>query len=259
MDLQLAFRTLWRFRVIAILGFGLAVLLTFLTVARVSFASGTPSVSYRQDERWTAATTLFITHEGFALGRALFTDRDLVPVQSGNPDSGLVPRYADPGRFASYAVLYARLATSDTVRRRMLRDGPLNGDVSAAPVTAAENPTNILPMLEILGSSTSVDAAVALARRSSRALIEYIEAQQEEARIPQDKRVVVDVINQPRGAVLAEGRHLTRPAFVFVAVMMMVVGLIFVLENMRPRGRPLAAAEDPSAPPVDAARRSATR
>jgi hypothetical protein len=185
MDLQLALRVLWRFRVVVAGGFVLALLLTVLAVARVGFESGVPSISYRQSEQWDAGATILITHEGFALGRALYTDTDFVPLRRGDPESDVVPRYADPSRFAGYAALYARIATSDAVLKQMLRDGPVNGSV------------------------------------------------------------------------LVSGRKLTRPGFVFVAVMMMVIGLVFVLENLRPGVR-LAVAEQPS--PIDAAtRRSATR
>ena len=48
MDLRLYGRVLWRFRVIVVTGIVLAAALAFLSVAKVSFNHGSPSVTYRK-------------------------------------------------------------------------------------------------------------------------------------------------------------------------------------------------------------------
>ena len=48
-------------------------------------------------------------------------------------------------------------------------------------------------------------------------------------------------MEEAEGAALVAPRKLTRPIFIFLAVMIAALGLAFVLENLRPRVRPVAA------------------
>ena len=255
MDLNLYLRVLWRFRILALIGLLLATLLALLSLVKVDVSNGF-DLSYRDSEQWASSASIFITQEGFPLGRSIYDE--VVPVGSpGTTDpnaTSYVPRYNDPGRFASYAPLYARLASSDLLKNEMLRDGPLPGTVSASPGTDPTNPGVILPLVEIRGFATTAADAKATAARATRALVDYVRQQQAGNKIAVDSRVILRVLDEPSPPVLATPRTKTRPVFVFIAVLLAVAGLIFLLENVRPRVRVVA-----SAPTVDVgeSRRSA--
>ena len=248
MDLRLYLSVLWRFRLLVAAGTVLAVALAILSVASVTFDGGRPRLDYREPLIYQSTTTLFVTEEGFPWGRtvvgqdALMFDRDgrITPTKPS----------ASPGRFADLAVLYAQLATSDPVRALMARRGPISGAVTATPV-ASEDGT--LPLISLAAAAPTPNAAVTTADRAAKALLQFIRREQVRNGIDPEDRVVVTVIQRPTPATVLVPRKLTRPVFLFLAVMTAVLGLAFVLENIRPRVRPLAAAVDAPTP----ARRSA--
>jgi hypothetical protein len=253
MDLNLYFRVLWRFRILALIGLALATLLAVLTLVKISFSDGL-QVSYRGSERWSSTASIFVTQEGFPLGRSIYDE--VVPVGSGGttegstqataPDGEYVPRFADPSRFSTYAQLYARLASSDLLERRMLRDGPLNGQVTAETATDPRNPGIFLPLVDIQGLADTASAARATAARATRALVEYVKQEQVSNEIAPSRRVILRVLNEPGTPVLVVARSKTRPVFVFGAVLIAFAALLFLLENLRPQARdvPIDEQED---------------
>jgi hypothetical protein len=248
-DLRTYGRVLWRFRLIVLAGLVLALGLSFLSAARVNFKGGRPTLVYRHPPTWSSASTIFITQQGFALGRAVYPN---VSVASGG-STQYVPVLSDPSRFSNYSTYYATIATSDDVRRLMLRDGPLPGAIFASPDTVLATGT-ALPFLTISGVATTPNRAVEAARRGIKALQEYVKLQQDATRVPADQRIVLKVLNQPVGATEIARPSKTRPIVIFLAVMMAVLGLAFVLENLRPRVR---AVEASARAVADAARRTA--
>ncbi len=258
MDLALYARVLWRFRIIVIVGFLCAVGLAFISFASLSFKGGAPRIAYRSSEQWTSSSTIFITQAGFALGRSVLDE--VVPLNTGGGGQpSYVPRLQDPSRFGSYSQVLAEIAMSDTVRQIMVAQGPITGGITAVPATQPDAPTSSLPFVTISGIASSAQRAVSTARRATAALIIYMKRQQDEARIPQEKRVVLKVLDQPAGAALLKGRSKTRPIFVFFAAMLAVIGLAFVLENLRPRLRLVGSAErvDGRSASVESTRHSA--
>lgn len=256
MDLGLYTRVLWRYRRIVASGFALAILLAVLSMARLSFERGLPQLEYRQSEQWASTSSIFVTQRGYPLGRAVY---DQIVRVRGAPQSGtVVPRYSDPSRFSNTALYYARLATSDRVRRLIARKGPLNGQVTASVPTAPDNPANMLPFVDITASAPNARAARSLSRRAMEALVAYNERQQNRFGIARSKRVVLEVVNRPNAATLVAPRSKTRPVAIFLAVMLAAVALAFVLENMQQQAfAPRAEIVEPApARPADV-RRSA--
>lgn len=247
MDLRLYFSVLWRFRVIVALGLALACLLTLLSVARVSFAHGV-KISYRQSEQWSSSATIWVTQEGFPVGRSVF-DKFLL-----GPDKTAVPQFSSPGQFSSTATVLANLVSSDAVRSIMLRQGPVNGALQATQPTLPGNSTAILPFFQLTALSTSAHAAVDLADRATQALISYVRAEQNANGIAPEKRIVLQVVRQPSSAALVQGHKLTTPIVVFLATLLATIGIVFLLENLRPRIRRVP---DEETPPVGAARHTA--
>jgi hypothetical protein len=235
MDLRLYGRVLWRFRLIVAAGLLLALVLTLLSITRVTFNNGRPSLTYRQQETWQSTARIFLTN--FRRG----VPPNVVPV-------------GDPA-YAAYAQTFADIATSDHVRRQMLRDGPVPGSVSASPVLAPGLGTP-LPLVEVSGLATTPSAALITAKRGVRALLTYVKQQQDVLRLLPQERVLLKVLNKPQGAAKIAARSKTRPVVVFLAAMMAVLGLVFVLENLRPRLRTVEH-EAVARGPMDATRRSA--
>lgn len=247
MDLERYLRVLWRFRVLVALGLVLASVLALFSFVRVDL-SGSPRLSYRASEQWASSATLLITEARFPEGRSVF--EQAIPPVSKDEIQTFAPQFADPNRFAGLATLYAELATSDAVRRTMLRDGPLNGVAEATPVTLANG--NPLPLLTVGAIASTPIGAIALAHRAVRAFREHVESQQRSSGIPVDQRVVIEVINQPGNAALLRGRPTTLPVLVFLTVFLAFVSIAFILENLRPRIAPVSAVAAPSSEPPSA-------
>jgi hypothetical protein len=237
-DLQLYLRVLWRFRLLVGIGLVLACGLAFLAVVRVD-PSHSPHFRYRKDQQWVSYATLFVTQRGFPWGRSVIPSAS---TPSAYPSTGTSSeqQFADPSRFSSLAILYSQLATSDPVRAIMLRDGPIDGTIEAAPVLSQTGYTEALPLVSIAGIGKSPPAAISLARRTMVALQEFLQQQQNSNDIPQKYRVLVTVVNNPDKAKLLAGRSMTVPFVVFLSVMIVFSGIAFLLENMRPRIRPVA-------------------
>jgi hypothetical protein len=226
-DLALYARVVWRFRLIVAVGFLLALTLAILAMIRV----GPSGVEYRQQELWASTTRLGVTQKGFPWGRLYAVE----PTPEGAAAAGIP--ITDPNRFNSLAVLYAELATSDPVRRQMIESGgPIRGKIVAAPVVVGENRVQ-LPLIDLTAIATSRRGAVTLAQRSAHALSTYVQRQQLANGVPSNDRAVIQQVVRPKPPEVYQPRSKTMPLVVFFAVMFATVGLVFLLENLRPRVR----------------------
>jgi hypothetical protein len=255
-DLGLYLRVLWRFKLLMLVGLVLALGLSFLSYARVSFAGGSPKITYLQSEVWQSEATILVTQPGFPWGRA---SNRIIPQKVGEVVSG-VPQFADETRFSSLAAIYTRFVMSDRVKAMVLRgvrlgDGTVHAWISGSSVIAGIPSAE--PMVTVAGRSTSPAVAKETAVAATKAIRDFIESQQDAAQIPADQRVLLEVINQPTEPIVFEPRKKTRPIVVFLVVLLVFQGLALILENARPRVRvvPDAPAEPAAAsPPI---RRSA--
>jgi len=248
-DLQLYMRVLWRFRLLVGAGLLLATGLALLSFASV----GPGGFSYREQELWASRATILVTELDFPEGRAVFEEK-VVPLDPESEDS-VTPEFAAPSRFIELATLYAPLAMGDEVRAIMRRDGPVDGAIEAAQLQ--NDAGAALPMISIAGLSSSPQTAVRIAERASAAFREYIEVNQRQTGIAAEERVLLQVVSQPGQVELLNGRSKTLPIVVFLTVMLAVVGLAFILENLRPRMRPVALDGEMTAAEARGARQSA--
>jgi hypothetical protein len=235
MDFRLYARVLWRFRLIVAIGFAFALLLATLSVVRV----GTHGISYRNSELWSTTMRMLVTQRGAPEVRLYAqepTQPGQIPPSAGDQAAKLGIPIADPARFNTLAILYAEFATSDPVRRLMLRGGPIRGEIAA---TALRDDASgvLLPLIDLVAISTSRREAVALAQRSASALDMYVARQQKANNVPTSDRVVVRTIDKPRVPQVYQPRSKTMPIVVFLVVMLATAGLAFLLENLRPRVR----------------------
>ena len=243
MDTRLYLSILWRFKPLVAAGLLLAIPLAVLSFAKVSFAGGSPSLKYRQAQTWQSEAVLFVTQRGFPWGTTT------PQYQPANPTEGLpaVPT-ADANRLSSLAVLYAQLATTHQVQRLMRHLPAKATDVSVTTIPAPpySNPA-ILPLISVKGLGTSSSRAAALAADQARAIIAYVGRNQQAAGTPTAKRVLVQEVQfpLPKLATVVGKRGKTLPIIVFLAVMIATLGLVFVLENMRPDDGAVRAIETP--------------
>ena len=243
MDLQLYLRVIWRFKLLVATGLLFALALATLSMVRVTGEG----LQYRESELFASSTRLLVTQRGFPWGRAVAEE---AVVEQQAEQLGL--RFANPDRFISLAFLYAELATSDPVKRLMRRDGPINGELFAGAVVQ-QNVT--LPLVDIEAVTTDAKRSIELSQRATMAFEKYLRQQQNANDVPSGDRVVVQVVSRSPGARLFQGRSTTLPIIIFLTVMIATIGLAFILENLRPRVKPLAEPVGSGLP--DAARRPA--
>jgi hypothetical protein len=255
MDLGLIIRVIWRFKLVVAAGLVIAIALAFFSFMKPTTKGGF-HLEYRQQEQWESLSTLFVTSRGFpwgSIGTAAPTDDANASPGESNPND------LDPVHLNGLAALYVRLAVSDPVMAELKKSGPIDGTLAAFPVASDDTGRGtVLPMVTLAAHAPTPEAAVALAKRHDQAFVRYLEREQGKAGIPDDERVVVQVVRQPQEPTLLLGRKKTRPIVVFVGVMMAVIGLAFALENLRPQVRMLPGSEYQFQPPLaDTSRRSA--
>ena len=252
MDLNLYVRVLWRFKLIVALGLLLAFTLAFLSYATVRFDGVPPTVEYRQSEQWESLATVGVTSRSFDPGSVLTPEtRGILAPPDAAGGSGSQTN-VDPADLTSFprlneiTVQAMRLATSDAVMDLMEKDGgPIAGVLQTFPVTSGDS---LVPYITFSAIATSSEVAVSLNSRHVAAFTKFFREQQAAAGIPADERVVIASINAPRNAVLLEPRKKTRPIIIFLTVMTAVLGLCFVLENLRPRGREVVPSQPQELP-----------
>jgi hypothetical protein len=238
---------LWRFRFLVAGGLVLACALAFFSFASISFAGGSPKLTYRQTESWKATDLLFVTQKGFPYGYTVLPSTQAPSGSTGTiqPSSS---KFGSPGWFTSLAVLYSPLVQGDAFRSILRHATNIKGVVSAQAVVDAHNLPQ--PFIDLSAYATTNADAVRLSNAAAGAFQHFIVAQQIANRIPPARRVVLQVVSNatPHSTILFSGRKKTTPIVIFLTVLLATIGLAFVLENLRPRVRPLAADEEEQQP-----------
>ena len=143
----------------------------------------------------------------------------------------------DLTRLTALANLYVQLANSDIIRTLVAKKAP-----STLALFASQNYSispsfysTPLPIVTLTASSRTGALAVSDAQASANVLKTYLRHQQNAAKIDPSNRVVVQELQTPKKAVVVNTTKKTLPAVVFLTIMLAVLGLVFVLENLRPR------------------------
>jgi hypothetical protein len=243
LDLSLLGRAVWRYKWLAVLGIVVAIVLAGISVARVHVRHGSVSVTYRQSQKWTSTSTVWVTQNGFPLGRTVY-DQCFGKATPSAPSC--VPKLVDPTSLGGRTPLYASLVSSDEVKQIMLESGPVRGTVVGFPVTAPNNQNFLLPFFGVSGIATSPAGARSLAERAATAMLAFVQQQQAASDTPAAKRVVLKIVQHANPPVLTNPRSKTRPVAVFLATLLVVLGLILLLENRRRVRAQAAAPEEPA-------------
>lgn len=214
MDLRQLAAAVGNHRLVAVLGVAAAIALAFLAQVRVSPFSS-PTFEYRKPVVWSSNVTLQLTQQGFPEGRV----QDV-----GSRRAALV----------SLAPLYARLANTDPVRKRMRKLGPILGGVKVNPVVDDNNVG--LPLVQISSFAFQNTSAVTRAKRQADAFIGYIASEQAQNDLLPKNRVVLEIVKGPTRPSVVVPRKITLPVVVFLSMLIVTGALILALEN-RARGR----------------------
>lgn len=258
MDLRVLGGVLVRHRVLVVVGVLVALVLATLSYFKPVMDGGVPSLEPRKAELWQASEVLFLTQRGFPAGR---TEQPIVTRKIGDQETA-VAQFSDPGKFTSLSPLYAQLANSDAVRARAIRaGGPLAGTAKVIPTAdTSYGGVNALPMITVFATSPTRQGAISTAARISHAFQGYLVSSQKKAKIADDKRVRIEVINKAGNETLLVPRKKTLPIIVLLGVLSATVALAFARENSkRAEAAPAAVVPDTEADmPAAAAERSAT-
>jgi hypothetical protein len=238
MDLPLHLKVLWRFKFLVAIGTTLAIALAFLSVAKVS-ASG---VTFRQEQLWADDVTLLVSPQRFPWGGSVLSAS------------------ADPATFGQLATIYANLATSDAVKQRVLKGGPV--DFAKEPMLATVVPYSYqssnsppLPFITLEAQGATKARVMELVKREADSFLGYLHDLQSQGAIPKEQRAQVTIVKGDQIRLL-KPRSKTAPIMIFMLMMIATVGLAFMLENLRPRVR-LVPAEDVVLAPASDVRRTA--
>jgi hypothetical protein len=218
MDLALHFRVLSRYRRFVLVGVLVAIVLAFLAYVRV----GPDGIGYREAERWQSTARLFASVGG---------DPFRAPTAQ-------TPT-ADP---TTFAILAAEFANSDAVIARLEQNGQMRGEVLA---TVNQVAGDFVPFIDVAGIDASPAAARNLANRAAAAMKEYVASRQGSTR--PSRRVTLELVNAPADPILVGGRSKTLPVMIFFAIVSLVVGTVYVRENLRASGAGAAQATEPGA------------
>ena len=226
MDLRHHIRVWFRWKLILIVGFVLAVVLGV-------FASFQPSTSgklkWRAEAVYTTKSRLLITQTGFPWGRATLPGSGVV---APDPDSGAVAsQFADPSRFSNLAIIYAYIGQSDQVRA-LIRPLPKPDQISV--VWQATGSGDALPLIEITAKGNTAAGAQGLNFKAIDALRGYLREQMDANEVPKKQRVIIQVLNPPLIGKLESGRTPTLSLVAFVLIMVGTLLLVYILENIFP-------------------------
>lgn len=220
MDLITYWRVVQRQRRIMLIGLGITIALFTLALFRISPSGIQP----RSQPVYIARSTMFLTQSGFPLGS----------IAGGG----------DPTQMQYAATVYAQLAQSDAVRQAVTHGKGLPwGDSFQVSQRLTSDNQQSLPLIDVAGVSFSSARAVALANSVPVALQRYIAKRQSENRIPDSRRVVLQVIKRPTQAAVLAGRKLTTPIMALLFGLVATLFVAFTVDNVR-RQRWLAEVGD---------------
>ena len=252
MDLTRHLQVLWRFRLILALGVLLGVLLAILASFKVSFDGG-PNLTWRSSQTFESSATLFVTQPGFPWGRvnlpAVTNSTD--PAAQGaaaQEDTGDSKRreYGVPERFSDLAVLYAYLAGSEQVRE-LMRPRPRDQELLITPLSNPGTGAG-LPLLKVDATGSDPARVQALSLSAVAAVKEYLKTQQERNGIEAGARVEIQVLNSPSKPFVTVGHGYMGSVIAFILMVALAVGLIYLLENLKPGTPRLAPADAEHSP-----------
>ena len=170
----------------------------------------------------------------------------LVPF-SQPPDLNTIIRNAN-----TYPFLIESDGVADFRRERF---GELPGTISAIGATSVVTANRVelseIPVIRLVSVAGSPEDAIALADKTGKAFIGWLEEKQIERKIERRDRMVVEQLTTPKGAIASQGPSTSLPILVFVVVFAAFCVLAILLDRLVPmRPRPASSDVEPLEQPV---------
>ena len=239
------------------LGGLVGIVLAVLSAYRVDFATTPPKLTERERPTYTAGTQLEVTSAQQPYYR---TEVD-VTVVAPTPAQGTTtttPSRAttltesetpEVNTLIAAANYYPYVIEGDAVKR--LRErlyGPLEGEVTATAIGATITPSRQepgrLPFIQLIASSDTPQHAIDLAQQTADAFIRFVKNQQAQRKIRPAQRLIVTQLRAPNQTFATGGTSLSLPVLIFVALLMVGVGIAFMLDRAFPRRAVIAPAHE---------------
>ncbi len=209
----------------------LTLALVVLSVVRVS-PSG---IGFRSPQIWSNQSTIVLTQQGAP------ELRSVLPSSGPGGTSSL----ADTSRFAGLIDVYTTLATSDAVVRMLERRGLIDPAAMAngrSPITAAAVVSTVgggtTPMMTLTAQAPSAAKATKLTRGATNALVEFVEARQAAAKIPERDRIQLRVVKASDEPTLVKPRSKALPILVLLGGLFATAAFAFTRDNVARGERP---------------------
>ncbi|MBB6390261.1 hypothetical protein [Microbacterium thalassium] len=245
-------QVLWESKWLLLVGVLVAAVAAFFA----GFAIVDGKVQSRAVQEYTAETTLLVSSPSSDMYQAVIPGQALVEGQT-------LPEETD---LTSKAILYAYIISGTDMRERVETQVGAFSDTEG--LTALRRTTQpggdeafpgryTLPIIAVVGGSTSPDRAEEISDAAAQLFIEDVLAQQDESNIPNGDRVVLSVLDTAT-AEEVEGSNPAIPiAITFVGVFLLFVVAAFIVagaRSSRARKKALAAeqADGASETPEDA-------
>ena len=103
-------------------------------------------------------------------------------------------------------------------------------------------------MISVFATAPTIDAAVSTAARVSAAFRGYLRSSQAAAKIPDDKRVAIQVVNKAGDEDATRAAQEDVPIVVLLAVLLATVALVFARDNTERTQAPALVVPDTGAP-----------
>jgi hypothetical protein len=279
-------RALRRFWWVLVIGVALAILAGLL--ARFSISLVPPGLEEKDRVSWTSESRLLITsadNPHFRSKETLVppeteesaTDEAATDEGStdggttdeattgGSTDEGAAGAGVSPGTttFSSAPDLntivrnantYLYVIESDEVAAYRRREfGELPGTVQALGVTSVVTANRVelseIPIIRLIAVADTPEDAVNLADKTGKAFIGWLEQFQVDHDILRSDRMVVQQLNQPKGAVASAGPSTALPILVFIVIFGAFCALAVLLDRLMPAGQPRPARTEAELPP----------
>ncbi len=246
-----------------VVAIGLAVALVAALSARFTIGLFPPSLEERDAVSYTAESRLLITSSDNPHFRSKETVQVPAPASSdggtadesqdqsadGEPNTVPLSSAPDLNTIVRNANTYPYIIESDRVADYRLREfGELPGSVSALGATSVVTANRVelseIPIIRLVAVAGSPDDAVALADKTGKAFIGWLEDFQVDNQIPKTDRIVAQQLTVPRGALASAGPSTALPLLVFVVVFAAFCVLAVLLDRFMPPEQPRSATTD---------------
>ncbi|MET0830113.1 MAG: hypothetical protein ABWY26_11365 [Microbacterium sp.] len=245
-------------KVLLIIGFVIALVAGLIA----GFTINNGQIEPRAAREFTASSTVLLTSPQPNLFQVEIPGVTQTVTEATDPAQQIVIQAATPIDLSESAILLAYMASSDVVLAEVA--DAVGGFEDGDAVTAVRRTTQPagdeqfggrleLPIIDIVGVSTSAARAELIAAEATTAFNDLIIAQQDEWGVAPEIRLTLEELNAPVAADPVGGNPAIPVIVVTVGVFLLFIALALIIEATRDRRRRAAAeGDDPDADAGDA-------